>query len=223
MRRWNPLYSPPPIPETHADVYFRTFLNPLFRRLVDNIEAQQPPLFRPTDVLDQIMQPRLFTRRRSHFQPRASVQANLLANITNNQRRMSFVRNDALRYVESMHIYELANMMSNFVESEVLGELQYMMEDGYLDAVLQNSLENPTESTAPKLTKEQMGALYPAARVKDGGKCTVCHDDIDDDADSRVLACKHRYHAECIDEWCQWNASCPVCRAKVTPLKEEKS
>ncbi|KAF8769133.1 hypothetical protein HU200_006628 [Digitaria exilis] len=71
------------------------------------------------------------------------------------------------------------------------------------------------------LTGSAVGAL-PAVRfgeIGGGGatECAVCLGAFDDaDELLRVLpACRHAFHAECVDTWLLAHATCPVCRRRV--------
>ena len=43
--------------------------------------------------------------------------------------------------------------------------------------------------------------------------CSICHDTMN--CKAKKLACKHKFHAECIIPWLKISASCPHCRKTV--------
>jgi hypothetical protein len=45
-------------------------------------------------------------------------------------------------------------------------------------------------------------------------ECSICWDAIQDP--SVQLACKHKYHYDCITEWAKRNTACPMCRQTFT-------
>lgn len=73
------------------------------------------------------------------------------------------------------------------------------------------------------LSSSAVGAL-PAVRFGDGDvdvgratECAVCLGAFDAAELLRVLpACRHAFHAECIDTWLLAHSTCPVCRRRVT-------
>ncbi|CAH2060214.1 unnamed protein product [Thlaspi arvense] len=84
----------------------------------------------------------------------------------------------------------------------------------------------------PKPAKETIGdeeagePLPPAVRLtKKGAKCgggdgiradccVICLEDFEVNDVVRVLVgCKHVFHVECIDSWCFYKLTCPICRA----------
>ncbi|CAA0373040.1 unnamed protein product [Arabidopsis thaliana] len=85
----------------------------------------------------------------------------------------------------------------------------------------------------PKLPKEEIGdeeagePLPPAVRLTkcgggDGGDgdgvkadvCVICLEDFKVNDVVRVLVrCKHVFHVDCIDSWCFYKLTCPICRA----------
>lgn len=58
------------------------------------------------------------------------------------------------------------------------------------------------------------------SHVKDiGSECPVCLSVFADGEEVKQLsACKHSFHAPCIDMWLKSHSNCPVCRASV-PVK----
>ncbi|CAN6276734.1 unnamed protein product [Urochloa humidicola] len=58
-----------------------------------------------------------------------------------------------------------------------------------------------------------------AALPKSSPDCAVCLSPFTPDADLRLLpACRHAFHAACVDAWLRTTPSCPLCRAAVAPL-----
>ncbi|KAL6843943.1 hypothetical protein ACP4OV_026514 [Aristida adscensionis] len=56
-----------------------------------------------------------------------------------------------------------------------------------------------------------------AALPKSSPDCAVCLSPFTPDAELRLLpACRHAFHAACVDAWLRTTPSCPLCRAAVT-------
>nr|CAB3462514.1 unnamed protein product [Digitaria exilis] len=56
-----------------------------------------------------------------------------------------------------------------------------------------------------------------AAVPKNSPDCAVCLSPFDADAELRLLpACRHAFHAACVDEWLRTNPVCPICRNPVS-------
>ncbi|CAL5054958.1 unnamed protein product [Urochloa decumbens] len=56
-----------------------------------------------------------------------------------------------------------------------------------------------------------------AALPKSSPDCAVCLSPFSPDAELRLLpACRHAFHAECVDAWLRTTPSCPLCRAAVS-------
>ncbi|XP_062224903.1 E3 ubiquitin-protein ligase ATL4-like [Phragmites australis] len=56
-----------------------------------------------------------------------------------------------------------------------------------------------------------------AALPKSSPDCAVCLSPFTHDAELRLLpACRHAFHAACVDAWLRTTPSCPLCRAAVT-------
>ena len=53
--------------------------------------------------------------------------------------------------------------------------------------------------------------------------CAICHDDFAIGESLRTLPCQHTYHASCVGHWLRIKAACPLCNARVRPVKEGKS
>lgn len=51
------------------------------------------------------------------------------------------------------------------------------------------------------------------------GTCSICQDDFAAGAQLRAIrACKHSFHAACVDPWLTSNGSCPMCRGTVVDI-----
>ncbi|CAL5018929.1 unnamed protein product [Urochloa decumbens] len=56
-----------------------------------------------------------------------------------------------------------------------------------------------------------------AALPKSSPDCAVCLSPFSPDAELRLLpACRHAFHADCVDAWLRTTPSCPLCRAAVS-------
>ncbi|KAH8832830.1 hypothetical protein DL96DRAFT_1583545, partial [Flagelloscypha sp. PMI_526] len=50
-------------------------------------------------------------------------------------------------------------------------------------------------------------------------RCLICLDEYEDDADVRILGCRHAFHRDCVDYWLEKGRNnCPACRAEVSSL-----
>jgi E3 ubiquitin-protein ligase ATL4 len=85
----------------------------------------------------------------------------------------------------------------------------------------------PEEAHAAEVDdeKERLIASLPlftmasalAALPKSSPDCAVCLSPFSPDADLRLLpACRHAFHAACVDAWLRTTPSCPLCRAAVS-------
>jgi len=46
--------------------------------------------------------------------------------------------------------------------------------------------------------------------------CSICLENVGAGDIVRTLPCMHQYHANCVDPWLVSNATCPICKSKVT-------
>jgi hypothetical protein len=53
--------------------------------------------------------------------------------------------------------------------------------------------------------------------------CSICLLEFEGEDEVRTTPCRHRYHKQCIDSWCQTNLSCPICRRTLDFSKELRS
>ncbi|XP_010541177.1 PREDICTED: RING-H2 finger protein ATL81-like [Tarenaya hassleriana] len=58
---------------------------------------------------------------------------------------------------------------------------------------------------------------YPYSSVRDQGtECSICLSDFSDEDTVRLItACRHAFHADCIDLWFESHKTCPVCRCEL--------
>lgn len=58
----------------------------------------------------------------------------------------------------------------------------------------------------------------------DAAVCSICQNRILSQTIVRdIQVCHHIFHPECIDEWLIQHETCPVCRANVSSVQEEKT
>lgn len=53
--------------------------------------------------------------------------------------------------------------------------------------------------------------------LADNKTCAICREDFVAGEKGTRLACNHHYHTDCIDEWLERHATCPLCRAAAQP------
>mmetsp|Transcript_17105 Transcript_17105/g.30644 ORF Transcript_17105/g.30644 Transcript_17105/m.30644 type:complete len:286 (+) Transcript_17105:313-1170(+) len=53
--------------------------------------------------------------------------------------------------------------------------------------------------------------------------CPVCLNDLEEGDETRVLACPHLFHKDCIDRWLKMRQTCPICRTKAIQDPDEAS
>jgi len=51
----------------------------------------------------------------------------------------------------------------------------------------------------------------------DKSSCNICLSEFDEGEKIRTLPCFHSFHTNCIDNWLNRKAECPVCRSSVEP------
>lgn len=50
--------------------------------------------------------------------------------------------------------------------------------------------------------------------------CTICLDSLNSTGESEtVLACKHRFHEQCVEPWLTNKGTCPTCRARIREVE----
>ena len=61
------------------------------------------------------------------------------------------------------------------------------------------------------------GQEYHEQQEQEKEECVICLDDVE--TEWRELACHHRYHKQCIENWIVVRAKCPMC---MKPIKNNK-
>lgn len=96
----------------------------------------------------------------------------------------------------------------------------------------QHSRQNEPRSKKPKnqgMKREEIEWFATVKYKKSGNenaseeerKCSICLTDFEDDQEIRFLACFHRFHQTCIDDWLIHNAKCPLCKKDLKSLMRE--
>ena len=81
------------------------------------------------------------------------------------------------------------------------------------DSDLDNSLNQENDNTInPKIISEIKKNTIKLENIKES-ICSICLDDFDSEKEISFLDCKHIYHTNCIIEWINKDASCPLCRS----------
>ncbi|CAA7017683.1 unnamed protein product [Microthlaspi erraticum] len=77
--------------------------------------------------------------------------------------------------------------------------------------------EEAGEPLPPAVRLTKTDAKCGGAGARDGIRadlCVICLEDFQVNDVVRVLVrCKHVFHVPCIDSWCSYKLTCPVCRA----------
>jgi hypothetical protein len=82
------------------------------------------------------------------------------------------------------------------------------------DSDLDNTLNQPDDNqTLPKIISEIKKNTVHSDTIDKGLICSICLDDFNSEKEVIFLDCKHIYHMECIIEWINKDASCPLCRS----------
>ena len=84
------------------------------------------------------------------------------------------------------------------------------------DSDLDNTLNQPDDNqTLPKIISEIKKNTVQLDTIDKGLICSICLDDFNSEKEVIFLDCKHIYHMECIIEWINKDASCPLCRKNI--------
>ncbi|KAF5197412.1 hypothetical protein FRX31_013001 [Thalictrum thalictroides] len=68
-------------------------------------------------------------------------------------------------------------------------------------------------NTKPSLQMIKKILVGPKVFVMEGGEdCSICLEHIKEGDDARTIDCNHTFHADCISEWVEQQATCPLCR-----------
>ncbi|KAM0896551.1 hypothetical protein ACQ4PT_023133 [Festuca glaucescens] len=120
----------------------------------------------------------------------------------------------------SVSIHTLLRYLSRSSHSPTLPRTHHdQAPAGAGDAELQDNREEGEEKRRRRLIESlprftMASAL--AALPKSSPDCAVCLSPFTPDAELRLLpACRHAFHAACVDAWLRTSPTCPLCRATV--------
>lgn len=74
----------------------------------------------------------------------------------------------------------------------------------------------------PPASKESIEAM-PSVEIgesEDFGECVICLEEFEVGGVAKIMPCKHKFHANCIEKWLGIHGSCPVCRYEM-PVEEK--
>ena len=76
-----------------------------------------------------------------------------------------------------------------------------------------NMLRNFLDPVPVVPTREQIAAATETLVGVSGATCAICQEPVV--SATRIRACGHCFHGQCIDQWLGMNTRCPVCRHDV--------
>ena len=86
-----------------------------------------------------------------------------------------------------------------------------------------DSSGNPTflEPIPVVATREQIAAGVETNAMMFDYNCAICQEPVT--AATRIRACGHAFHAQCINQWFSMNTHCPVCRHDIRDLNSTRT
>lgn len=109
---------------------------------------------------------------------------------------------------ESLFMVNMVNLLAPFFS--VINTTQ-------IDPIQIDDRQN-VESNKQKITEvhPKHSLLYVDVNDKKYESCIICTEEFKNTDVVSVLNCDHIYHPKCIKEWCNRNASCPLCKAEIS-------
>ena len=109
---------------------------------------------------------------------------------------------------ESLFMVNMVNILAPFFS--IINTTQ-------IDPIQIDDRQN-VESNKQKITEvhPKHTLLYVDINDKKYESCIICTEDFKNTDVISVLNCDHIYHPKCIKEWCNHNASCPLCKAEIS-------
>mmetsp|Transcript_28066 Transcript_28066/g.68201 ORF Transcript_28066/g.68201 Transcript_28066/m.68201 type:complete len:142 (+) Transcript_28066:122-547(+) len=90
-------------------------------------------------------------------------------------------------------------------------------------AGLYSFLDQTTSKTQPRRSRvcrqrALLEQICPRRRTRRMvSQCSICLESIAEEATTRILLCRHEFHAECMDKWLAEANRCPLCSATIVP------
>lgn len=113
-----------------------------------------------------------------------------------------------------------AHMRNN---SQMLGILRVFMNQPPVTATLTLSMDASGNffDAVPVVPSPQQIAAATERNVEVPAEtnCSICQEELR--TGTRLRACQHTFHEQCIDQWLQMNTRCPVCRHDVRDLQPQ--
>ncbi|XP_004306138.1 PREDICTED: E3 ubiquitin-protein ligase RING1-like [Fragaria vesca subsp. vesca] len=58
--------------------------------------------------------------------------------------------------------------------------------------------------------------------TEEGTDCSICLESFKVSGEAKEMACTHRFHSDCIENWLRMRASCPLCRFTMPVNSDEE-
>lgn len=75
--------------------------------------------------------------------------------------------------------------------------------------------KGPSEQKEQTITKQQPGKSGTARQEDNKESCAICLDDLKTGQMVKALACSHKFHEKCINNWLKQKLLCPLCKEKI--------
>ena len=121
-------------------------------------------------------------------------------------------------------IFMLLNHMNNHINDPSIYTRTLMTEEIDLDSIFGNMVRSEimedTNNSEPRAheRQEQINVelnCYSYSEIpeaEDIKECSICLNKFEPNSKISILKCDHVYCHSCLEEWCHYNNSCPVCR-----------
>jgi len=159
---------------------------------------------------------------------------NNIENISSNQDEDEFIGNehtsndDDGRNNYIYNIYNNSEDVSNLLINDYSNDFYYAnnnienvlsayIGDG-VNSILENVL-NLSFEEAPTISKNENQEIKLEeviyTKIDSDETCTICLSLLENGDSIGHLDCNHKFHFDCINEWCKYKSQCPMCRYEV--------
>jgi len=115
-------------------------------------------------------------------------------------------------------LYTMFGEVDRALAEIVRSNIEYNMGD--LGNLLEHLPSQPNEELPRRenIQADISSQLYDTTEQK-FDNCVICTKEYENTDTVSVLNCGHVFHPKCIEEWCKYKATCPLCKAGI-PTKE---
>ncbi|CAD8060458.1 unnamed protein product [Paramecium sonneborni] len=124
--------------------------------------------------------------------------------------KFKFSKNQSNQYEQDFEQDGLSNfdLFKKYTDEEINLMNNEQLYQYFIHLQINENHKNESDEQAQKIQREQ-------ELKEQESQCVICQDIIEDENNSQILNCLHKFHIICLSDWLQQKSCCPICKSSV--------